>query len=76
MPKSKKLFLVILFTLFVSDICKYIKIWAHQGVNNVVSFEVLITRFQHGVVLNKAVIFLLAISLIYFMTNFFRNDND
>ena len=75
MPKSK-LFLVMLFTLFVSDICKYIKIWVHQGKNSLISFEVLITRFQHGFVLNKAVIFLLVISLIYFMINFFRNDND
>lgn len=76
MAKSKKLFLVMLFTLFVSDICKYIKIWVHQGKNSLISFEVLITRFQHGFVLNKAVIFLLVISLIYFMINFFRNDND
>ena len=48
MPKSKKLFLVMLFTLFVSDICKYIKIWVHQGKNSLISFEVLMISFKRG----------------------------
>lgn len=76
MAKSKKLFLVILFTLFVSDICKYIKAWIQMGFNSIVSFDFLVTRFQYKVVVNKALIFLLAFSLIYFVFNFFKNDNE
>lgn len=76
MPKTKKLFLVVLFTLFVSDICKYIKMVIHSVANRVISFDIVITRFQNGFVINKAIIFLLSISVIYFMTHFFQNDNE
>ena len=76
MAKSKKLFLVMLFTLLVSDICKYINAFKLFKLKGLVSFDLLITHSQNGFVINKAMIFLLTVSLLYFLVNFFRNDNE
>lgn len=75
MSKLKKLFLVILFILFVSDICKYLKLFASDQPIDIVSFDFVLTRYTCATIVNKASIFLFTVSLFYFLAHFLKNDN-
>ena len=75
MGKAKKLYLVILLTLIINDVCLYIRHLSSSKPHNIISFDLIVTRFDSGIVVNYSIIFVLFISFIYFVVNFFKSDN-
>ena len=72
MGKRRKLFLVVLLTLLINDVCIYIRHFLYAKPSKIISFDLIITRFDHGFIINYAIIFVLLVSFIYFIVNFFK----
>ncbi len=74
MARKKRLFLVVLLTLFIDDICNYINFFIEKRPTDIEAFDLIMIRFNTGTIVNYSVIFVLAISVIYFLLNFFSTD--
>lgn len=74
MSKGKKMFYVILFALFVSDICKHIKMIFVKKLS-FINFDIIATTYENDYVINKCLLFLICISVIYFLNNFIIKSN-
>ncbi len=74
MSKGKKLFYVISFALFVSDICKHIKMIFLKKLS-FINFDIIATTYENDYVINKCLLFLICISVIYFLNNFIIKSN-
>lgn len=71
MPKKNKLFLVIFLVLIINDICKYIHLLIFDKPRHILSFDFVVTRFDHGTIFNLSIIYLIFVSLLYFCLHFF-----
>lgn len=69
MNKTKRMFYVILFALFVSDLCIHIKMIFIKK-NSFVNFDIIATLYENDYVINKCLIFFICVSVIYFFNNF------
>lgn len=74
MGKLKKLFLVVLLTLIINDVCLYIRHFIYEKPKRIISFDLVVTRFDHGFIINYSIVFIFVVSFLYFIVNFFKSE--
>lgn len=76
MTRKKRLFIVVLLTLLIDDICRYINFFIEKHPTEIEAFDFVMMRFDSGTVINLAVIFVVIVSVIYFLLHFFSTEKN
>lgn len=74
MKKIKKFVCLVFVALLVIDICSYIR-YAYEHSFKIKRFYGFFSRMPIGYVINLSVIYFAAICILYFVINFFKNND-
>ncbi len=69
---TKRALVITFITLFIYDICSYIKYFILNDDYKIISVGFYKTIFDNKEVMHLSIIFLIFVSLIYFIKNFFK----